>query len=137
MNKILPLLALLAVCGTAGAVPARASGVPAAAAAAPDQGYGLRVRVWADADRDEFRSGERIRMQFNATRSAYAAVVHITTDGEVEFLYPRSPWDDGYVQGGRSYSLPYAGAGYASSWTVRGAPGIGYVFVIASDPVRS
>ena len=133
MNKILPVLALLAVCGTAGAAPARADGVPAAATAAPEQGYDLRVRIWADADRDQFRSGERIRMQFNATRSAYAAVVHITTDGEVEFLFPRSPWDDGYVQGGRSYSLPYAGGGYASSWTVRGAPGIGYVFVIASD----
>lgn len=132
MNKILAALALLAVCGAAGAAPARAVGLPAAAAA-PDQGPDLRVRIWADADRDLFRSGERVRMQFHASRSAYAAVVHITTDGDVEFLYPRSPWDDGYVQGGRTYSLPYAGAGYGSSWTMRGAPGIGYVFAIASD----
>jgi hypothetical protein len=133
MNKILPILATLALCGAAGAAPARAAGAPAAVVTAPDQGYDLRIRVWADSDRDQFRPGERVRMQFHANRSAYAAVVHISTDGEVEFLYPRSPWDDGYVQGGRSYSLPYGGGGYASSWTVRGGPGIGYVFMVASD----
>ncbi|MEW5929051.1 MAG: DUF4384 domain-containing protein, partial [Gemmatimonadota bacterium] len=134
MKKILHALALLAVCGAAGAAPVRAAGIPAAAAAAePDQGYGLRARVWADADRDLFRPGERVRMQFLVNRSAYAAVVHITTDGEVEFLFPRSPWDDGYVHAGRTYSLPYAGSGYGSSWQVRGSSGMGYVFVVASD----
>ncbi len=133
MNKTLSILAMLAVCGVAGAAPVHAAGVPASAASAPEQGSDLRVRVWADADRDQFRQGERIRMQLHASRGAYAAVVHISTDGEVEFLYPRSPWDDGYVQGGRSYSLPYGGGGYTASWTVRGGPGIGYVFAIASD----
>lgn len=131
MKKLLPVLTLLALGGTAEAALARVPDLPAAAAEPLAQGYDLRVRVWADADRDVFRSGERVRLQFNATRSAYAAVIHLTTDGEVEFLYPRSPWDDGYVQGGRRYSLPYSTG--SASWAVRGSPGIGYVYVVASD----
>lgn len=80
MKKILSILATLALCGAAGAAPARAAGLPAAVATAvPDQGPDLRIRVWADSDRDQFRPGERVRMQFHANRSAYAAVVHIST----------------------------------------------------------
>ncbi|HEV2149394.1 MAG TPA: DUF4384 domain-containing protein [Longimicrobiaceae bacterium] len=130
MRNLFAALALLAASGAAGAAPARAAALPAADAPAA-QAYDLRVRVWADDDRDLFRSGDRVRVQFHATRSAYVAVIHLTTDGEVEFLYPRSPWDDGYVRGGRNYSLPFAGG--TGDWRVRGSPGIGYLYVVASE----
>lgn len=120
MKKLVPALALLALFAAA-ETPAEA------------QRYGLGVRVWADEDRDVFRPGERVRLQFHATHSAYVAVIHLTTDGEVEFLYPRSPWDDGYVRGGRTYSLPYDAGGSARAWTVRGSSGIGYVYAVASE----
>lgn len=125
MKKLIPALALFALCGAAEAAPL--------AAPAQAQRYDLGVRVWADEDRDVFRPGERVRLQFHATRSAYVAVVHLTTDGELEFLYPRSPWDDGYVRAGRTYSLPYDAGGALHAWTVRGSSGIGYVYAIASE----
>ncbi|HEX2190204.1 MAG TPA: DUF4384 domain-containing protein [Longimicrobiaceae bacterium] len=125
MKKLVPALVLLALCGAAEAAPL--------AAPAQAQRYDLGVRVWADEDRDVFRPGERVRLQFHATRSAYVAVIHLTTDGEVEFLYPRSPWDDGYVRGGRTYSLPYDAGGDLRAWTVRGSSGIGYVYAVASE----
>jgi hypothetical protein len=130
MKILLAALVLLAASGAAGAPPAVAAAIPAAdAPAAP--AYDLRVRVWADGDRDLFRAGERVRVQFHATRSAYVAVIHLTTDGEVEFLYPRSPRDDGYVYGGRNYTVPaYGGLG---DWRVRGSSGIGYLYVVASE----
>lgn len=111
-----------------GAAPA--AGAPPGAASAA-RGHDLQVELWAENDRDFFRPGESIRVRFRASESAYVAVLHLSTDGEVEFLYPRSPRDEGYVRGRRSYSLPH-GSAYAS-WPVRGSSGIGYFYVIASE----
>ena len=129
MKKLLSILALVAVCGTAAPAPALAAGSSAVAPAADE--HDLRVRVWAENDRDYFRAGDRVRLQFRTSESGYAAVVHLDTDGEVEILYPRSPHDDGYVRGDRTYTLPYGGG--SSHWSVRGAPGIGYVFAVFSE----
>jgi hypothetical protein len=102
---------------------------PAAADAAGREH--MEVEVWADNDRDYFHSGDALHVRFRTSESAYVAVLHLTTSGEVEFLYPRSPWDDGYVRGRRSYSLPASGS--YSRWSARGPSGIGYVYVIASE----
>ncbi|MDP9349091.1 MAG: DUF4384 domain-containing protein, partial [Gemmatimonadota bacterium] len=104
---------------------------PAAAAEAAVHGNDLEVEVWAENDRDYFHSGDPLHVRFRTSESAYVAVIHLSTSGEVEFLYPRSPWDDGYVRGRRSYSLPAAGS-YAR-WSARGPSGIGYVYVVASE----
>ncbi len=89
-----------------------------------------QVRVWFQGQRDLFSSGDRVQLYFRASDDAHVAVIHVDTDGSLEFLYPFSPWDNNYVRGGRAYSLPPVGR--LSAWSVRGNPGIGYVYAIAS-----
>jgi hypothetical protein len=91
--------------------------------------YDVRVRVWLDNDRDILRPGDRTRVLVRTTEDAYVAVVHIDTNGDVEFLYPYSPYDEGYLRGGRTYALPTRAGGYLR---VSGGYGVGYVFAIAS-----
>lgn len=112
----------------AAAVAALASfGAPAAGAEAQT---GPRASIWVEGDRDYFRHGDRMQVRFTSSYDAYVAVIHIDTDGTLDFLYPTSPWDDGYVRGGRVYSVP---PGARSAWSVRSRPGIGYLYVIASE----
>ena len=153
-NTTLAALAVLALGGAAGPAfaqaPAPAEEAATALLALDAQGFGnpqdrdyqrgggyddgryqrMRVNVWLDDQRDIFRVGDRTRVRLRTSEDAYVAVLHIDTNGDVEFLYPRSPSDDGYVQGGRTYSLPF----YGSQWlSIRGGYGIGYVFAVASD----
>lgn len=90
----------------------------------------LRARVWVDDNDDLFRLGDRLRLRFWTSDDAHVAVLHIDTDGRLEVLFPESPWDDDFVAGERSYSLPQRGA--RSSWVVRGRPGMGYFYILAS-----
>ncbi len=87
------------------------------------------ARLWLERERDYYRRGERLDVRFSVAEDAYVAVIHIDTDGDLDFLYPRSPWDEGYVRGGRSYTLPGVSA---AGWLVRGRPGIGYFYLVAS-----
>lgn len=89
--------------------------------------YAPQARIWVDGDRDYFSRGDRLNVRFSSSRDAYVAVVHIDTDGTLDFLYPRNPWDDGYVQGGRVNSL------HQGRYSIRGRSGMGYLYVIASD----
>ena len=93
--------------------------------------YGrLGVRVWMDGDRDVYRVGDRSRVYVRTDRDAYVTVLHIDTNGDVEVLFPTSPSDDGYLRGGRAYSVRQRGSQYMY---VRGGYGIGYVFAVASS----
>jgi len=91
--------------------------------------YDVRVRVWLDNDRDLLRLGDRTRVLVRTTEDAYVAVIHIDTNGDVEFLYPYTPYDEGYLRGGRTYALPTRAGGYLH---INGGYGVGYVFAIAS-----
>lgn len=95
-----------------------------------DQYYQPGVRVWMDGERDIYRIGDRSRVLVRTDRDAYVAVLHIDTDGNVEVLFPSSPGDEGYLRGGRAYSVRPRGSQYVS---MRGGYGIGYVFAVASN----
>src|SRR5690349_12420520 len=69
-----------------------------------DDGYdgrdGLRqerlgVHVYLDNQRDLFRPGEFTRVLVRPTQDAYVAVIHITPDGDVDFLWPNDYYGDG------------------------------------------
>jgi hypothetical protein len=102
----------------------------ATAPARQDDQRGVAVRVWTEDQRDAFSSGDRTRVFVRTSTGAYVAVLHIDTSGNLEVLFPSSPYEDGYLAAGRLYSLP---GGASRSWTVRGAPGVGYLFAVASD----
>lgn len=92
--------------------------------------YGPRAEIWVEDDRDYFRRGERLRVAFSTTADSYVAVVHVDPDGNLDFLFPASPWDEQFVRAGRTYALPYSGA--SNGLMVRGRGGIGYLYIVAS-----
>jgi hypothetical protein len=121
---VVPILALLAALVVA--APALAEALrPVQLGGA----YPIRARVWVENDRDYYRSGDRLQVRFTTSSDAYVAVIHIDSQGYLDFLYPANPWDDEYVQGGRVYSLP---RGFGNGAIVRGSRGIGYLYIIAS-----
>lgn len=141
MRKIaLAALALLLIggrTGTAAEITPRLSGpaLPFAQLGGGDGGEmqrDLRVRVWTEDERDLFRPGERTRVLLRTDEDAYVAVLHVDTRGDVEVLFPATPYDDGFLRGRRLYSLPGAGAA-SRSWSVQGSPGIGYLYAVASE----
>lgn len=87
------------------------------------------ARIWLENEPDYFRRGDRMDVGFSVSDDAYVAVVHVDSDGNLDFVYPESPWDNEFIRGGRMHRLsPRGGTG----WMVRGRPGIGYFYIIAS-----
>jgi len=91
----------------------------------------LGVHVYLENDRDLFRPGELTRVLVRATQDAYVAVVHITPDGDVEFLWPSDYYADGYMRGGASYAVTSRGG--VRGLRIGSGYGIGYVLAVASD----
>ena len=106
--------------------PARA--VPAARAHDAPPG----VRIWTDHG-DVYRDGERMQVYFRTENDAYVTVLRVETSGLVRVLFPRSPDDPNLAHGGETYVVP--GVDDRDAFEVDDAPGIGYVFAVASaDP---
>lgn len=92
-----------------------------------------RVEVWTNRGDDPYHTGEDARVFLSADRDAYVAVFRVDTDGRVRVLFPRDPWDDGFVRAGREFEVE-AGRGY-DAFEIDDYPGVGYVFAVASaDP---
>src|SRR5688572_11432583 len=90
----------------------------------------VEARIWVDDLRDYYRAGDRMNLRFTVTEDAYVAVVHIDTYGNLDFVYPASPWDNEFVRGRQIHTV--ATRGTNSRWTVSGRSGIGYLYLIAS-----
>lgn len=88
------------------------------------------ARIWIDSSPDYFRRGDRMNVNFSVSDDSYVAVVHIDTDGNLDFVFPASPWDNEFVRRGVVHSVRPRGT--TGAWTVRGRPGIGYFYIIAS-----
>lgn len=92
-----------------------------------------RVEVWTNRGDDPYHTGEDARVFLRADRSAYVAVFRVDTDGRVRVLFPRDPWDDGFVRAGSDFEVE-ATHGY-DAFEIDDYPGVGYVFAVASaDP---
>lgn len=92
--------------------------------------FGPEIRLWADGGHAAYRGGEWADLAFETSDDAYVAVVQLSADGELDFLYPRSPWDDGFVRGGWDIRL---GSPATNRWSVGRENGVGYVYAIASE----
>lgn len=90
----------------------------------------VATRIWVESAPEYFRRGDRIDVNFSVSDDSYVAVIHIDTDGNLDFLYPTSPWDNEFVRGGMIHSVLARGGG--GGWLIRGRPGIGYFYIIAS-----
>jgi hypothetical protein len=96
-----------------------------------DRQQRLGVRVSLENQRDLFRPGEVTRVLVRATQDAYVAVVHITPDGDVDFLWPNAYDGDGYMRGGAQYAVSSRGG--VRGLRIGSGYGIGYVLAVASD----
>jgi hypothetical protein len=91
---------------------------------------GLDIEVWINkADGSTYYPGEDIRVYFRASRDCYVVVYDLDTRGYVNILYPYSPEDDRYVEGGRVYRIPGRYDDY--SLTVDGPSGVEYIQAVA------
>jgi len=89
-----------------------------------------RVEVWTNRGDGPFHTGEDARVFLRADRDAYVALFRVDTDGRVRVLFPRDPWDDGFVRAGREFEVE-GGHGY-DAFEIDDYPGVGYVFAVAS-----
>jgi len=116
---------MLAVAGLLMAGPARAE-----RARAPEAPPG--IRIWTDHG-EVYQDGERMQVFFRTENDAYVTVLRVETSGLVRVLFPRSPGDANLAHGGETYVVP--GVDDHDAFEVDDAPGIGYVFAVASaDP---
>jgi uncharacterized protein DUF4384 len=92
-----------------------------------------RVEVWTNRGDDPYHTGEDARVFLRADRDAYVALFRVDTDGRVRVLFPRDPWDDGFVRAGREFEV--GGNHGDDAFEIDDYPGVGYVFAVASaDP---
>jgi hypothetical protein len=93
--------------------------------------YRPRVEIWTNRGDDPYHTGQRANVFLRADRDGFVTLFRIDTDGRVRVLYPRMPWEDNFVRGGREFEID----GGSDGFDIDDSPGVGYVFaVIAADP---
>jgi hypothetical protein len=106
--------------------------VPAGGPASYDR---PRVEVWTNRGDDPYRTGQQARVFLRADRDAYVTLFRVDTDGRVRVLFPRDPWDDNFVRGGRDFEV--SGVHGDDAFDIDDYPGVGYLFAVAAaDPYR-
>ena len=95
--------------------------------------YRPRVEAWTDRGDSPYAGGQWVRVHFRADRDAFVTILRVDTDGRVRVLFPREPWEDSFVRGGRDYEVQ--GGSGRDAFYIDDYPGVGYVFAVASaDP---
>jgi hypothetical protein len=75
--------------------------------------------------------GEEVGFSFHVDRDAYVLIYDIDTEGRTHLLYPRRPWDPGFVRGGVTNFLPARRASYRL--VADGPPGEEFIVAVASE----
>jgi hypothetical protein len=91
------------------------------------------VAVWADRS-EPYARGEAARVHLRVIEPSHVAVFRVDTEGRVSVLFPYEPWGDAYLRhvGERVLTGPRG----EQSFEVDDAPGVGYLFALASpDPL--
>src|ERR1051326_3429443 len=107
---LMPLL--IAFLGSSAPAPALVSPRPVAPS----------VQVWLS-HRKSFGWGVRARIYAQASADGYLIVFHTDAAGRVHVLFPRTPQDDQFIQGRRTYELDAAADDTAGSGTVTAVVG--------------
>jgi Domain of unknown function (DUF4384) len=103
----------------------------------PDDDYGRRydrgiVDVWNQRGTGaSFHPGEKMKVSFRTHEDAYVVVIDIDTRGRASLLFPDNRYDDGFVQAGRTVTLPGRHSGYKLQ--VTGPAGVERIVAFASD----
>jgi hypothetical protein len=126
----LPPAWLLVMLSFAAPIPLRAE---EACSSAPTADQVRRIEVWTDRS-DPYSRGDAARVHLRVVEPSHVAVIRVDTEGRVQVLFPYEPWGDAYLRhvGDRVLAGPRGQAAF----DVDDAPGVGYVFALASsDPL--
>src|SRR6266511_5114936 len=93
--------------------------------------YRPQVELWTNrGDAAVYTRGERVRVYFRLDRDAFVTIFRVDTDGRVRVLFPREPWDDSYVRGGREFEVE--GRSSRDAFAIDDYPGVVYLFAVTS-----
>jgi uncharacterized protein DUF4384 len=93
--------------------------------------YRPRIEIWTNrGDAAVYTRGERVRVYLRSDRDAFVTVFRVDTDGRVRVLFPRDPWEDSFVRGGREFELE--GRSANDAFAIDDYAGVGYLFAVAS-----
>jgi len=127
-NILTASLLLPAALGVTGAV---AAAQPSAAHAGPES---PRVALWTSHDDDLFERGDHMTVFLRTDVDAFVTVFQVDADGIVRVLFPRTPFEDTFTPGGRSFAVP--GARGDATLRVDEYPGEGFLFALVTlDPI--
>jgi hypothetical protein len=90
-----------------------------------------RVSVWTDREAP-YRRRDVVRVFASTRTDAYLTVFRIDTDGGLRVLFPRQPWEDTWVRGGRVVEVDADDDGGPGGFQVDDYPGVGYIFAVTS-----
>src|SRR6185503_19529760 len=92
-----------------------------------------RIEVWSNHGDAVYTRSQGVRVYFRADQDGFVTLFRVDTDGRVRVLFPRDPWEDNFVRGGREYEA--LGNNSRDAFFVDDYPGVGYLFaVVAADP---
>ena len=90
----------------------------------------LDAEVWTNHTDNEFYVGDNIVLSYRTNRDAFVAIYSIDTRGRVNLLFPTSPDDNNYIEGGVTYRLPDRADDF--DFVVSGPEGVETIQIIAS-----
>src|SRR5881628_3872203 len=85
--------------------------------------YRPRVEVWTSRGDDPYTSRQPVRVYFRAEQDAFVTIFRVDTDGRVQTLFPREPWEDNFARGDRDYEV--RGADSREAFYVDDCPRLG------------
>lgn len=100
----------------------------------PDEGDGIKIKVWPE--KPNYKIGEPLRLRFETNKDAYVTLVNIGTTGGVTILYPnRFTGVMPQAKARTVYSVPASGDNYEI--TLSGPAGIELVYaLVTSTPLK-
>jgi hypothetical protein len=100
-----------------------------------------KVELWTNRGDATYSRGDAVHVNVRSDQDGYVTILRVDTDGRIRVLFPRDPWEDNFVRGGREFEL--LGNSADDAFRVDDYPGVGYLFAIVSpepfvyDPIEN
>jgi len=96
----------------------------------------VNVKLWIEADRTSFKTGEAVTFHFTADHDCYVTLIDIGTSGKVHQIFPNKWQESNKVEKGKTYAIPPAKSDFV--FKVSGPGGTEYVKAIATlKPIQA
>ena len=93
-----------------------------------------RIEVWSNHGDAVYSRGQGVRIYIRTDQDAFVTLFRIDTDGRVRVLFPRDPWEDNFVRGGRDFEI-MGSDNHRTTFYIDDYAGVGYLFgIAAADP---